>query len=144
MLDVRGEGKEDEASSEDGGNPDLEPMDVEAVAAWPPCDAGKTDERRQHEGPLPAGHEATHKSGHASFGAKRGTCLNIANACKKPRNSSEGIGLHEGEAPTSAADSHRETPRPPRSVRHSEGGQQGGCRSPAPTHGQFRSYPCLH
>ena len=32
-----------------GGNPDLEPMDVEAVAA-PPCDAGKTEERRQHQG----------------------------------------------------------------------------------------------
>ena len=39
----------------------------------PPCDAGKTEERRQHEGPLPAGHETTHNSGNASFAAKRGT-----------------------------------------------------------------------
>ena len=63
-----------------GGNPDLEPMDVEAVVA-------RAAMRRSEDRG-----EATTRGSIA--GRPR------SDPCKKPRTSSEGIGLHEGEAPT--------------------------------------------
>ena len=99
---------------------------------WPPCDAGSTEEGRRQEGSHQAGHGATHNCTPASFAAKRDPELKIANACKKPRNSREGIGLHGGEAPTQAAEGRRETPRPPRSVRHSKEADKEDAAAPDP------------